>query len=152
MALENQNPILGYVVCKDCMTPKAISKQNGKRSKFFLGRCKCGTDNRTQAIPQQIMSQYKPLEEVQAEIERLKAAMVKNDTPVVKNEPKEPDSLPKPQPDGQKPQQNEPTPQQSEPDAPKSDNGTMKSFACAGIGALFGVLIGKGINAVRAMA
>lgn len=145
MALENQNPILGYVVCKDCMTPKSVRQGTGKRAAYLVGRCECGTDSKTKEIPQKIMSQYKPLAEVEAEIERLKAAMVKNTSPVAKNEQNEPESLPKPE-------QNEPKPQQDEPTPPKNDSGTMNSVACAGIGALFGVLIGKGISVLRAVA
>lgn len=68
--------ILGYVVCKTCMKPKSIKQGKGKRKAFVHGRCKCGPDTRTGGDPnspaQLELKAFKPLAEVEAEIEALK--------------------------------------------------------------------------------
>jgi hypothetical protein len=80
--MENEREILGYVVCHDCMTPKAIMQGSGKRANYVYGRCECGPDNRTKPTAQKVMKAYQPLEGVQAQIEALTAPIESEPLPV----------------------------------------------------------------------
>jgi hypothetical protein len=80
--MENEREILGYVICHDCMTPKAIMQGSGKRANYVYGRCECGPDNRTKPTAQKVMKAYKPLADVQAQIESLNQPVISEPEPV----------------------------------------------------------------------
>lgn len=67
--MENEAEILGYIRCRTCNQPKSVKQGKGKRSKFVHARCSCGPDTRTGAAAQSELMQYKPLQEVEKEIE-----------------------------------------------------------------------------------
>ncbi|MCC2525515.1 hypothetical protein [Vibrio coralliilyticus] len=120
---------LGYITCRTCMTPKAIMQGSGKRKEYVYGRCDCGPDNRTGKPAQLEMKGFKPLEDIQAEIEAL-------------NQPK-PEPIPEPQP--------EPKPVVNQPQ-PDSESKPMGTAACVGIGAVTGFVLGGMFKVFKAVA
>ncbi|CCN85486.1 conserved hypothetical protein [Vibrio nigripulchritudo SFn27] len=122
-----EKEILGYVVCRTCLTPKAIMQGTGKRANYVYGRCECGLDNRTGAAAQKKMRAYKTLEEVQAEIEQLK----------------NPEPEPEPQPES-KHVVNQPQ--------PDSESKPMGTAAYVGIGAVTGFVLGGIFKVIKAVA
>ncbi|MDB1122831.1 hypothetical protein [Vibrio algarum] len=127
---------LGYVVCTTCQSPKAIYQGSGRRIKYVFGRCECGLDNRTKPPVQAVMSAYKPLEEVKAELEAL-------------NQPVE--SPPEPL---FTPIESDNEPQTLSDSDPQSEVETKPLFTAKriGIAAAVGLVIGGAIKAVRAVA
>jgi len=137
--MDNEKTVLGYIVCHDCMTPKAIYQGSGKRIKYVYGRCTCGMDNRTGKSAQEKMSTFKPLEDVQAEIEAIKANKLAKQT---QSEPQSKDN-------------NEPQPQGNQPQSvviPDSESKPIGAATCVGIGAFLGFLCGGIIKTIRAVA
>ncbi|MDC5702968.1 hypothetical protein [Vibrio europaeus] len=121
--------ILGYITCRTCMTPKAIMQGSGKRKEYVYGRCECGPDNRCGKPAQLEMKGFKPLEDIQAEIEAL-------------NQPKaEPKPEPQPEP--------KPVVNQLQPDSEPKPMGTA---ACVGIGAVTGFVLGGVFKVLKAVA
>ncbi len=129
--MEENKDILGYQVCKTCMTPKTIKQCKGKRSAFVMGKCKCGADQRTGKEAQAEMRQVATLEEVQAEIAMLTA-------------PPEPVAEPKPQ------QTESLKPKETEPEPKPSDS--MTTMKCVGAGAVIGLIFGGIFKTLRAVA
>ncbi|WP_342606965.1 hypothetical protein [Vibrio tritonius] len=68
---EQEDKVLGYVLCRDCMTPKQIIQGSGKRARFLRAKCECGASMLTGAKIQAKWAKYKTLEEVQAQIKEL---------------------------------------------------------------------------------
>lgn len=66
--MENENEILGYVICNTCNEPKSVKQGTGKRIKFVHARCSCGPDTRTGKQAQAELNAFKPLAEIEAEI------------------------------------------------------------------------------------
>ncbi|MCC4238151.1 hypothetical protein LL266_16805 [Vibrio anguillarum] len=122
--------ILGYVVCKTCMKPKSIKQGKGKRKAFVHGRCECGPDTRTGAAAQVELKAFKPLAEVEAEIEALK-------------QPK-PEPVSKPIP--------EPKPEPVEPKPTETKTEPMGTVTCVGVGAVTGLIFGAIIKSLKAVA
>ena len=114
--------ILGYVVCTTCLEPKAVKQGTGKRKAYVHARCSCGPDPRTGAKAQSELKAYKPLEEVEAEIEALKKPKPE---PEAKTEPKT---------------EAKPEPKTEAKPEPKKEGGDLKK--CVGIGAVLGLIFG----------
>ena len=95
--MSEQEKILGYVLCRDCMTPKQIIQGSGKRARFLRAKCECGASMLTGEKIQAKWAKYKTLEEVQAQIQELTTP-----TPLPKEEVTPADleqhSQPQPQP------------------------------------------------------
>ncbi|HHX8575390.1 TPA: hypothetical protein ACVO35_004160 [Vibrio alginolyticus] len=128
-----EKEILGYVVCRTCLTAKAIMQGSGKRAAFVHGRCECGPDNRTGKPAQIEMKAFKPLDEVDAEIEAMK----------------QPKPEPKPEP------QSEPKPIVNKPEQitnPDSESDGVGTMACVGIGAVCGLAFGGLVKALKMVA
>lgn len=140
--MENEKQTLGYIVCQDCMTPKAIYQGNGRRSNYVYGRCECGPDNRTKAPAQKVMKAYKPLADVQAQIESLKQPLVSEPEPVEEIQPAvEPETI----------TQLSESVSTKESDSEAETNPLLKWLIIPVVaGAAIG--IGKAIKAVRAVA
>lgn len=137
--MDKQSETLGYVACSTCLTPKAIKQCNGKRSAFVMGNCECGADQRTGKAAQAEMNRFKPLEQVQSELEVLKAP-----APLVVSEPLETQT-----PDPIKPnEQTQSKPLETENAEPKP----MSTAACVGVGALVGLVFGGIIKTIKAVA
>lgn len=128
----NDKTPLGYVACKTCMTPKAIFQGSGKRANYVYSRCECGSDNRTGAKIQQALSQYKPLEEIQLELDSLNKPMEANPEPIFTPIESESDSL-----------------TDSESD---SEQKAMNPYKAVGIVAVLGLAVGGLMKAVKAVA
>lgn len=127
--MENENEILGYVVCRTCLNPKAIKQGKGKRAAFVHGRCECGPDTRTGKAAQVEMKAFKPLDEIQSEIEVLKAPK-----PEVKPVVKEVVSDPEPKPNQE------------------TESKPMGTVACVGIGAVMGLVFGGLVKTFKMVA
>jgi|GEM_PF-2304661 len=141
---QNNNPILGYVLCKDCMSPKSVRQGSGKRAAYFVGRCECGTDNKTAKVPQSIMSQFKPLEDVEAELAAINTPVIKDEPQMANNEPNKAETLPI---DGQ----SLPKPiNQDEQTEPNANTPFLLNAACVGIGCGLGWVVGKAFSVLRA--
>lgn len=69
--MDNDENILGYIVCHDCMTPKQIIQGQGKRARFVRAKCECGSSNLTGAAIQKKWRNYKTLDEIKAEIQKI---------------------------------------------------------------------------------
>ncbi|MGF1716118.1 hypothetical protein L4D08_14675 [Photobacterium chitinilyticum] len=123
--MESENEILGFVVCRTCLNPKAIKQGKGKRAAFVHGRCECGPDTRTGKAAQVEMKAFKPLEEVQSEIEVLKAPKPEVN-PVVK------EVVSKPNQD--------------------TESKQMGTAACVGIGAVMGLVFGGLVKTLKMVA
>ncbi|WP_299021525.1 hypothetical protein [uncultured Photobacterium sp.] len=131
--MENETEILGFVVCRTCLNPKAIKQGKGKRAAFVHGRCECGPDTRTGKAAQVEMKAFKPLEEVQSEIELLKAPKPEVN-PVVKEVVTKPNAEPQ-----QKPNQD-------------TESKQMGTVACVGIGAVMGLVFGGLVKTLKMVA
>nr|AKN36557.1 hypothetical protein [Vibrio tasmaniensis] len=131
--MENENEILGYVVCSTCLTPKAIKQGKGKRSAYVHGRCECGPDTRTGKAMQAEMNAFKSLEEVQSDIEKLKAPKPEAKPIVNQGEFKpNPELTPKPNTD--------------------TESKPIGTAACVGIGALMGLVFGGLVKTIKVVA
>lgn len=131
--MENENEILGYVVCSTCLTPKAIKQGKGKRSAYVHGRCECGPDTRTGKAMQAEMNAFKSLEEVQSDIEKLKAPKPEA-KPIVNQGEFKPNPEPTPKPN---------TDTESKP---------IGTAACVGIGAFMGLVFGGLVKTIKVVA
>jgi hypothetical protein len=132
----NDKTPLGYVVCKTCMTPKAIFQGSGKRANYVYSRCECGSDNRTGAKIQQALSQYKPLEEVQLELDSLNKPIEANPEPMFTPIESESEALP-----------------DSESDSLSgSESKAMNPYKAVGVVAVVGLVIGGVMKAIKAVA
>lgn len=134
--MSQENEILGYVVCRTCMTPKAIKQGSGKRAAFVHGRCECGPDNRTGKPAQAEMSAYKSLEEVQTDIEAIKANRLAKQAQSQSQSDSESDCQSK----------------TNTIDNQKSESKPMGTAACMGLGAVFGLVFGGLIKTIKAVA
>ncbi|KMV29068.1 hypothetical protein AB733_20030 [Photobacterium swingsii] len=123
--MDNETEILGYVVCRTCLNPKSIKQGKGKRAAFVHGRCECGPDTRTGKAAQVEMKAFKPLEEVQSEIEVLKTP--KSEVNQVVNE-----VVSKPNQD--------------------TESKQMGTVACVGIGAVMGLVFGGLVKTLKMVA
>lgn len=138
--MDNETEILGYVVCRTCLNPKSIKQGKGKRAAFVHGRCECGPDTRTGKAAQVEMKAFKPLEEVQYEIEVLKTP--KSEVNQVVNE-----VVSKPNQDTEqvvnevvsKPNQD-------------TESKQMGTVACVGIGAVMGLVFGGLVKTLKMVA
>ncbi|UAB72383.1 hypothetical protein INR79_24305 [Vibrio sp. SCSIO 43132] len=151
MTVSNKNPILGYIACPDCLTPKSIRQGTGKRKAYYVGRCECGTDNRTATVPQQLMSQYKPLEEVEAELAMMRARL-DQDTPKESDSSSTADDSPKGEPTDTKPLANDKPKDEQNSEPPKEESKLLVTTLCVGIGSVLGWAVGKTITVIRAAA
>jgi len=125
--METDKQSLGFVLCKTCMSPKAIFQGTGNRKNYVYGRCECGVDNRTGKAHQDRLKAYKSRDEIEAQIEALN-----NPAPA-----SEPEPLPAPE-----------TPPKQDP-KPSDEQGVSMGL-CVGAGAALGVLFGGLIRLVRA--
>lgn len=133
--METDKQPLGFVLCKTCMTPKAIFQGTGNRKTYVHGRCECGLDNRTGKAHQDKLNAYQSRDEIEAQIEALN-----NPAPAVESEP-----LPAPE---TPPKQ---APKPSDKQAPESsDEEGMSMGLCVGAGVVLGGLFGGLIRLVRA--
>lgn len=139
-----QNNPLGYVVCKTCLTPKAIYQGTGKRQNFVYGRCACGLDNRTGKAIQTQLKAFKPLDDIEAEL-----TILNQPVEIANQSQSEPQSaaIPEPNPPESVPQ---PAPQ-SEPQS-QSHSEPVGMMACVGIGSLIGLVFGGVIKSMKAIA
>ncbi|NAW87167.1 hypothetical protein [Photobacterium halotolerans] len=118
---------IGYIACLTCLTPKAIMQGTGRRKNYLYGRCKCGPDNRTGAEIQAQFKTFHPLDEVEAEIARLK-------------EP-QPEPLPEPTPEPEPEPTPEPLPApEPQPKATPKPNRVKQVGAGMAIGAFLGAV------------
>lgn len=129
--MENENEILGYVLCKTCNEPKSVKQGKGKREKFVHARCSCGPDTRTGAKAQTELSAFKPLAEIEAEIalqnkplDEPNIVEIKPNVGTVKNE-------------------------QKAIDKPVEKTGGMSTGASVGVGVVVGLCFGGLIKLIK---
>ena len=132
--MENDNDVLGYVVCNTCKEPKSVKQGKGKRAKFVFARCTCGLDTRTGKQAQIELKAFKSLEEIQSQI-------VANNEPLDKpnNEEVKPNNKPN----------NETVKKEVEPAKNAGSSGTVASV---GAGVVVGLFFGGLIKLVKAVA
>jgi len=132
----NDKTPLGFIACKTCLTPKAIFQGSGKRIKYVYSRCDCGSDNRTGAKIQQALSQFKPLEEVEAELLALSKPIEANPEPIFTPIESESDALPVVNDEAQD----------------ESESTPLFTVKRVGIAAVVGLAIGGVVKIVKAVA